>query len=205
MHSHFYHTIVANTNDTCYTCPVVTDVQSLWDYVCEDAAAIGSPIDRKLPLATRVVRVWKLMRYRPSFACVFWLRVNQLWALRVWRGSVRLRIWRQRRFASNISEYADIGPGLHLPQFIDITVCSQVVIGKNATITCGVGIGGNKGGEKMPHLGDNVTIHAGAKVIGDITIGDNSEIGSLVLCRQDVPPDSTVFFIPQNVTMKRKS
>lgn len=184
---------------------MVTDTKSFWDDVCEDAAAAGTPIERKLSLISRLIRVWKLKRYRPSFACVFWLRVNQLWAHKVWRGSTRLRVWRLYRFANNISEYAVIGPGLYLPQIAGVTICSQAIIGKRATISGGVSIGANKGKEGMPHLGDNVTVHTGAKIIGGIKIGSNSEIGALVLCYKDVPPDSTVFFIPQNVIMKRKS
>lgn len=184
---------------------MVVDGKSFWDHVCEDAAAVGETIPRDLPLLSRLLRVRKIMRYRTNFACVFWLRVNQLWAHKEWRGNVRLRVWRQRRFANNISEYAVIGPGLHLTQFIDITICSQTVIGRGATIACGVGIGGNKPDEGMPRLGDNVTVRSGAKIIGEIEIGSNSEIGTLVLCYKDVPPDSTVFFIPQNVIMKRRS
>jgi serine O-acetyltransferase len=137
---------------------------------------------------------------------VFWLRVNELFVKKGWRGSFRLRVWRFYRFANEISEYADIGPGLQLPHPIDVTIGSAVKIGKNATIYNGVTLGSkhHNGDTQMPHLSDNVIIYTGAKIFGNVAIGDNSEIGALALCTKHVPPNSVMYGIPPNVTIKTK-
>lgn len=180
-----------------------TRLFSFWYTVCQDAAVAGSHIDPNASLISRIVQVRRLMRIRPGFACVFWLRVNQLFVRKGWRGHFRIRIWRQYRFANDISPYADIGPGLLLPHLVDVTIGSSAKIGRNATIYNGVTVAGveNAG---LPRIGDNVIIYTGAKVIKPIQIGNNSVIGALALCTTDVPPNSVMYGIPPNVTIKPK-
>jgi serine O-acetyltransferase len=111
-------------------------------------------------------------------------------------------MWRQYRFASDISPYAEIGPGLLLPHPSDVVVGSTSKIGRNATLYNGVTLGSKRSGDKdMPTLGDNVIVYTGAKIIGPLHIGDNSVIGALALCIKDVPPDSVMYGIPPNVTI----
>ncbi|MFZ3043627.1 MAG: serine acetyltransferase [Minisyncoccia bacterium] len=180
---------------------------SFWNTVCADAAVAGGTIHPEAPILSRLWQTRRLMRLRPGFACVFWLRVNQLWMRKGWRGSFRLRIWRQYRFANDISLYADIGPGLLLPHPTDVTVGSAAKIGKNVTIYNGVTLGSKRAGgdADMPQLGDNVIVYTGAKLIGPVQVGDNSEIGALALCTKDVPSNSVMYGIPPNVTIKPKS
>ena len=179
---------------------------SFWDTVCKDAAAVGGVINPNASFISRLWQVRRLMRMRPSFACVLWLRINQLFVRKSWRGCFRIRIWRQYRFANSISEYANIGPGLFLPHPTDVTIGSAVTIGKNVTIYNGVTLGSKHfGGDAgMPQLGDNVVVYTGAKLLGAIHIGDNSEIGALALCNKDVPPNNVMYGIPPNVTIKPK-
>ena len=189
----------------CDIFPLMAE-QSFWDTVSQDATVVGSAINPRAPFITRLWQVRRLMRMRPSFACVVWLRINQLFVRKGWRGCFRIRIWRQYRFANSISEYADIGPGLLLPHPTDVTIGSAVKIGRNATIYNGVTLGSKHsgGGAGMPQLGDNVIVYTGAKVIGAVKIGDNSEIGALSLCNKDVPPNNVMYGIPPNVTIKLK-
>lgn len=185
---------------------MIGDSLSFWDTVCQDAAAVGFKVDPRASLISRILQTRRAMRHKPGFACVFWLRVNQLFVRRGWRGQFRLRMWRQYRFASDISPYATIGPGLLLPHPTDVTIGSTVIIGRNVTLYNGVTLGGKRIGEHtgMPCLGDKVTVYTGAKVIGPIQIGDDSEIGALALCNKDVPPRSVMYGIPPNVTIKPK-
>ena len=87
-----------------------------------------------------------------------------------------------------------------------MTIGSAVTIGKNVTIYNGVTLGSKHfGGDAgMPQLGDNVVVYTGAKLLGAIHIGDNSEIGALALCNKDVPPNNVMYGIPPNVTIKPK-
>ncbi len=175
---------------------------SFWDTVSQDAARVGFTVDPRVPLLSRLLQTHKAMRHKPGFACVFWLRVNQLFVRnKSWPGQYRLRMWRMYRFANDISPYADIGPGLFLPHPVDITIGGGVRIGGGATIYNGVTIVGISI-QGLPWLGDNVTIYTGAKVIKGVRIGDNAVIGALTLCSKDVPADHVMYGIPPNVTIK---
>lgn len=138
---------------------------------------------------------------RINFSCVFWLRVNQLWIRKGWRGARRLRQWRQYRFANDISPYAQIGAGFHLGHTVDITIGSSATIGENVTIYNGVTIVGMDGG-RLPQIGDGVTIFTGAKIVKPVTIGDNCIIGALSLVRHDIPSNHIFYGLPPFTTLK---
>lgn len=93
-----------------------------------------------------------------------------------------------------------IGPGISFGHFSCIVINSSVVIGKNCTIFQGVTLGsvrGIKGG--VPHLGDNVIIFPGAKIIGHVIIGNNVVIGANAVVTHDIPNNSIVAGIPAKV------
>ena len=144
------------------------------------------------------------MKNKIGFACVFWLRVNQLFMSRNWKGQSRLYLWRQYRFANDISPYADIGPGLWIPHPNDIMIGACAKIGKNVTIYNGVTLVGLKEHPHLPCLEDNVIVYTGAKIIRPITVGEGSVIGALALCTHDIPAQSVMYGIPPNVTVKPK-
>ena len=56
--------------------------------------------------------------------------------------------------------------------------------------------------KRHPTLGDNVTVGAGAKIIGAITIGENSRVGAGSVVVRDVPPNAVVVGVPGRVTYK---
>ena len=175
---------------------------SFWDTVRQDAHRVGFKVDPHAPLISRLLQVRRVIRHKPGFACVFWLRVNQLFVRnKNWPGQYRIRMWRMYRFANDISPYATIGPGLFLPHPTDVTIGASATIGENATIYNGVTIVGIEI-PHLPRLGDNVTVYTGAKIIKSVEIGDNSVIGALSLCNKNVPPNSTMYGIPPHVTIK---
>jgi len=63
--------------------------------------------------------------------------------------------------------------------------------------------------DDCPTTGDNVVIIAGAKVLGDITLGDNSTVGTNAIVVEDVPENCTVVgvtvYIIRRNGIKRKS
>ena len=93
-----------------------------------------------------------------------------------------------------IGPAATIGPGLMIVHGQGIVVGGYARIGRNATLLQQVTIGSPSPDhrERMPTIGDDVFIGAGAKVIGAITIGDGSFIGVNAVVAQDVPPGSRV-------------
>ncbi len=82
---------------------------------------------------------------------------------------------------------------LYFPHPIGIVISEQTKIGSGTIIYSNVVIGGkNRDSLAYPVIGKNVTIYAGACVIGGIHIGDNSIIGANVTVFEDVPSDSVV-------------
>lgn len=84
----------------------------------------------------------------------------------------------------------NIGKGLFIQHGFS-TVISAKSIGKNCWINQQVTIGWSSG-SKAPTIGNNVKIYAGAIVIGDVKIGDNSVIGAGATVVKDIPQNTTV-------------
>jgi len=59
---------------------------------------------------------------------------------------------------------------------------------------------GKEKGKRHPNIGDNVVIGTGAKILGNITIGNNSYIGANAVVVKDVPANSTVVGVPGRIT-----
>jgi serine O-acetyltransferase len=94
----------------------------------------------------------------------------------------------------------DIGPGLFLQHGFS-TIISARKIGKDCWINQQVTIGYVAEGIG-PTLGDNVSVYAGAKVLGNITIGDNSIIGANAVVVKNVPPNCTVVGVPAYIVRR---
>lgn len=133
----------------------------------------------------------------------------------VWGHRVSHRLWRRgaklpARFLAEILRKltgVEIHPGAVLGDGVFIDHATGVVIGEtaevgdNVTIYHGVTLGGTslEGGKRHPTIGDNVTIGAGAKVLGAITIGSNTQIGANSVVIKSVPPDSVVVGVPGQI------
>lgn len=71
-----------------------------------------------------------------------------------------------------------IGPGLCIPHYGTIVISGNAVIGENCKIHAGVNIGATNGNSDAKHIGNNVYIGPGAKIIGGGYIADNVVIGA---------------------------
>jgi serine O-acetyltransferase len=96
-----------------------------------------------------------------------------------------------------------IGPGLILPHTVG-TVLGAASIGANATIFHQVTLGAIVADydydlSTRPTVGDNVTITAGAKIVGSIHIGNNSVVGANAVVLQDVPIRKLAVGIPAKI------
>ena len=92
----------------------------------------------------------------------------------------------------DIGPAAQIGPGLLIVHGQGIVVGGHARIGHNATLLQQVTIGSPSPDrrERMPVIGDDVFLAAGARLIGAITVGDGSFVGVNAVVTQDVPPGS---------------
>ena len=118
---------------------------------------------------------------------------NRLWLK--WLKYKYTRIGRIRGFEIPLNTF---GPGLAIAHCGSIIVNAHAIIGKNCRIHEGTTIGSNGyGSTKAPHIGDNVYISTGVKIIGDICIADNVVIGAnAVVVKDIVEPNTTWAGVP---------
>lgn len=85
------------------------------------------------------------------------------------------------------------GPGLSIAHYGGIVVNQNAQIGRNCRIHEGVTIGATNGSNKAAIIGDNCFIGSGAKIIGDLELGNNVTIGAgTVVIRSVVDDNATV-------------
>ena len=138
-------------------------------------------------------------------------------ALLSYRIANKLKKWKIPFIPRLISQLArfftgiEIHPGATIGEkfFIDhgmgVVIGETTIIGDNVLVYQGVTLGGTgkDQGKRHPTIGDRVTIGAGAKVLGNITIGSDSNIGAGSVVIDDVPEHSTVVGVPGRITRQR--
>lgn len=107
------------------------------------------------------------------------------------------------RFLTGIEIHpgAEIGHSIMIDHGMGVVIGETAIVGNRVIIYHGTTLGGtgNHTGKRHPTVGNNVIIGAGAKVLGPITIGDNSKIGANSVVLKDVPENATVVGIPGKV------
>lgn len=122
----------------------------------------------------------------------------------------RLRIPILPRFISQLNRFltgieihpgAQIGKGVFIDHGMGVVIGETAIVGDCAVIYQGVTLGGTgkETGKRHPTLGKNVVVGAGAKVLGNIQIGDNVRIGAASVVLRNVPENCTVVGIPGRI------
>ncbi|AZQ77008.1 MAG: serine O-acetyltransferase EpsC [Flaviflexus sp.] len=135
--------------------------------------------------------------------------VHALWAHRVahamWNKSDRLKLpARLLSQAARSITGIEIHPGAQLGRrmFIDhgmgVVIGETAEVGEDVMMYHGTTLGGVSldKGKRHPTVGDRVTIGAGAKVLGPITLGNDSQIGANAVVVKDVPDGVTAVGVP---------
>lgn len=131
----------------------------------------------------------------PEFRTLFYYRLKVMNRGKV--ATILKTIYKQQNslylFAENIDGGLFIEHGFS-------TIISARSIGHDCFINQNVTIG--HANDKAPTIGNHCRIHAGAIVLGDIKIGDNSIIGAGAVVTKSVPPNCTVVGNPARIIRK---
>ena len=147
---------------------------------------------------------WEVFLY-PSFKALwYYRRSHQLYLKGKFIKARKLSQKAAHRTGIEIHPGAQIGKGFFIDHGFGVVIGETTIIGENVTLYQGVTLGGTgkEQGKRHPTIGNNVMISTGAKVLGSITVGDNSKIGAGSVVIRDVPPNSTVVGIPGHVVRR---
>ena len=101
---------------------------------------------------------------------------------------------------------SSIGQGLFIDHGMGVVIGETAEIGHDVTLYHGVTLGGTSlhKGKRHPTLCDRVVVGAGAKILGAITIGEDTRIGANAVVVKSVPANSVVVGVPgQNIARTR--
>ena len=101
-------------------------------------------------------------------------------------------------FQVDIHPGAVIGHGAFFDHGTGIVIGETAVIGNDVSMLHGVTLGGTgaERGDRHPKIGNGVLLGAGAKVLGNITVGDFAKVASGSVVLKDVPPHCTAAGVP---------
>lgn len=103
-----------------------------------------------------------------------------------------------------VPRQCDIGQGSELGYGgIAVVIHQRAKIGKNVMISPCVTIGGRSGIFAVPQIEDDVFIGAGAKVLGDVTIGRGAVIGANAVVLKSIPAGAVAAGVPACIIRKR--
>ena len=160
----------------------------------------------RLSGCTRWPSILKRFVADPRYTYVFIVRTCRY--LSQYKGHVLLSIpfWCVRlllhrysyKWSIEIPWGTEIGPGLQVVHCSGIVISVKVRLGRNCTISQGVTLGLTERGLKQgaPVVGDDVYIGPGAKIIGNVHVGNNVAIGANCVVTGDVSDNAVVVGVP---------
>ncbi len=149
---------------------------------------------------------WEVALLYPGLHAVWTHRVSN-W---LWHHDARFlarALSQAGRWATGIEIHpaAQLGDGVFIDHGAGVVVGETAEVGNDVTIYHGVTLGGTSlaTGKRHPTVGDRVTIGAGAKVLGAVTVGHDSRIGANAVLVRSVHDNSVVVGVPGQVIARR--
>ena len=129
---------------------------------------------------------------------------NKLWLDNQRYTAYFLQSLSSRIFSVDIHPNVKIGYGLFLDHATSFVAGETAVIGNNVSILHEVTLGGSGkiAGDRHPKVGDGVLIGSGAKLLGNIVVGNGSKVGAGSVVMNDVPEHVTVVGVPAKIVGK---
>jgi serine O-acetyltransferase len=110
------------------------------------------------------------------------------------------------RFLTGIEIHpaAEIGRRLFIDHGSGVIIGETSIVGDDCTLYQGVTLGGTgkEHGKRHPTLRNNVYVGAGAKILGNIVIGENCRVGAGSVVLQDVADNSTIVGVPGHIVLR---
>ena len=105
------------------------------------------------------------------------------------------------KFGVDIHPAAQLGQGIMLDHATGLVIGDTAVVGDNVSILQSVTLGGTgkDEGDRHPKIGNGVLISAGAKILGNIRVGEGAKVGAGSVVLEEVPPHTTVAGVPAKV------
>lgn len=174
-------------------------MSNLFQTIKEDIGIIY----KKDPAAKNIFEV--ILCYPGFHALILHRIAHKLWTMKL--PVIPRMISTFSRFLTGI----DIHPGAQIGRrfFIDhgmgVVIGETTIIGDDVLLYQGVTLGGtsSKKEKRHPTLGRGVVVGAGAKVLGNITIGNYSKVGAGSVVVDDVPEHATVVGIPGRIVVQK--
>lgn len=144
----------------------------------------------------------------PSFKAQLYHRISKFFYERKHFLIARLISERaKRKTGIEIHPGATIGKYLFIDHGTGVVIGETTIIGNNVTMFQGVTLGGTgkEKGKRHPTIGNNVFIGSGAKILGNIKIGDHVKIGANAVVLKDVEANTTVVGIPGKIVKRKKT
>lgn len=106
--------------------------------------------------------------------------------------------------AIEIHPGAEIGRRVFIDHGMGVVIGETSEVGDDVTLYQGVTLGGTgkEQGKRHPTIGKDAVIGAGARVLGNIRVGDNSRVGAGSVVLRDVPENSTIVGVPGHIVLR---
>jgi len=160
-------------------------------------------IRRRDPAAAGAIEV--LLLYPGLHAILIHRIAHRLWQLRVPLLPALLASVARLLTGIEIHPGARIGRRVFIDHGAGVVIGETAIVGDDVTIYHEVTLGGTgkATGKRHPTIGNGVLVGAGAKVLGDIAVGDQARIGAGAVVLKDVPARATVAGVPARVGVRR--
>lgn len=139
----------------------------------------------------------------PEFQLVIWYRIYSAMYKNVSRTiGILLYLFFKFIYKCDVHPKCIIGPGFLLVHGFDVVIGPDVVIGEDVVVFNGVNMGKKNVGVingAMPNIGDRCVIGTGAKLLGEIVLGDNVMVGANAVLMTNAPENSTCVGVPAKV------
>ena len=133
-----------------------------------------------------------LQLYRVSH----WLWTNQRYSFALF-----LQNNISERFAVDIHPAAQLGDGIMIDHATGLVIGETTIVGNDVSMLHSVTLGGSgcQKGDRHPKIGNGVLLAAGAKVLGNISVGEGVKVGAGSLVLESVPDHVTVAGVPAKI------